>query len=534
MHSIRMIKKIVTIVAMLLALELPAMAQFGTELVYYELNKPKRNLAPLGFDDIRAIRMGELMFDALYGWNDRGEVDPQLAQGLPTLLDDSTRALVILKNNLLWPDSLPITVDDVIFTYTLKKNFANIKDMRRGLELIKEIRPGEAPNSILFKFARKVQYPERLLANIFIMPRHKILDQKAFDVYSEMPMGAGPFQLREISIKTNSYNLYKNFNYGSVAPGRPYIDRVKMTYWTSKAIWPVNILQGGIVHVLPDMEYNTELATKSQINSIPVNTNTVPMILFNSKDPILKNTFVRQGLQHLIPRNQIYETIYMQDTTNVLTGPYPPSSYFYNYTIPAWDYNTNQAYGLFEQSGLLSVKNGKVYRTDTGAQWDLVLVTYITAAGEEENLRKALESVNNYFISSGINSKIEYRSSEGYVRALEMGTFQLIYMKITLDDNFNIEPFFSTEAISRPGGQNFGRYSNPEVDRAFREMLMTPVPQKQRALGLAIHKVLHDDPPAMFLWNLHKYAYCRSELQDVSIDPFYFFSTADRWNEKTD
>jgi ABC-type transport system substrate-binding protein len=307
-----------------------------------------------------------------------------------------------------------------------------------------------------------------------------------------------------------------------------------MTYWTSKAIWPVNILQGGIVDILPDMDYNTELSTKSQINAIPVKTNTVPMLLFNSRDPILKNTLIRQGMQHVIPRNLICETIYMQDTANVLTGPYPPSSYFCNFSVSAWEYNTALAYELFQKSGLLTFRDGKVLRNDTGRQWDLTLVTYITAAGEEENLRKALESINNYFLSAGINSRIEYRTAEGYLRALESGAFQLIYLKVTLDDNFNIEPFFSGDAINRAGGQNFGRYSNAEADRAFREMLMTPVPQKQRALGLAIHHILHDDPPAMFLWNLHKYAYCRSELQDVKLDPFFFFSTVDRWNEKRD
>jgi peptide/nickel transport system substrate-binding protein len=373
-----------------------------------------------------------------------------------------------------------------------------------------------------------------LLANLFILPKHKIVDQKAFDVYSEMPMGAGPYQLKEISISSNSYKLYKNENYSTVAPGRPYIDRVKMTYWTSKAIWPVNVLQGGIVDVLPDMEFNTELSTKSQIRAIPVATNTVPMVLFNCRDMILKNTYVRQGLQLLISRNQIYETIYMQDTSNVLTGPYPPSSYFYNYTVPSWDYGVDQGRRLLQQSGLLDIQGDKIIRKDTGKQWDLTLVTYITAAGEEENLRKALESINNYFLSAGINSKIEYRSSEGYLRALESGNFQLIYLKITMDDSFNIEPFFSTDAILRPGGQNFGKYSNPDADRAFREMLLTPVPQKQRALGLAIHRILHNDPPAMFLWNLHKYAYCRTEMRDVSVDPFYFFSTIDKWSKKTE
>jgi len=224
----------------------------------------------------------------------------------------------------------------------------------------------------------------------------------------------------------------------------------------------------------------------------------------------------------------------MQDSTNVLTGPYPPSSFFFNPYVPTWDYNPELAKTLLEKSELLTVQNGKIVRKDTGKQWDLTIVTYITAAGEEENLRKALESVNNYFLSAGINSKIEYRSSEGYMRALESGTFQLVYLKITLDDTFNIEPFFSTDAITRPGGQNYGRYSNPAADKAFKDMLQSPEPDEQKRLGLSIHRMLHDDPPAMFLWNLHKYAYCRTELKDVSIDPFYFFSTIDKWSEKTE
>ena len=90
--------KITLAAALIWSVCAPAFAQFGSEMVYYGLNKPKRNLLPTVMDDIRVVRMSELMFDALYsGWNDRGEVDPQLAQGMPTLLDDSTRSLIILK-----------------------------------------------------------------------------------------------------------------------------------------------------------------------------------------------------------------------------------------------------------------------------------------------------------------------------------------------------------------------------------------------------------------------------------------------------
>lgn len=157
-------------------------------------------------------------------------------------------------------------------------------------------------------------------------------------------------------------------------------------------------------------------------------------------------------------------------------------------------------------------------------------MTYITAAGEQDNLRKALESINRFFLSGGIDSRLEYRSAEGYLNALEKREFQLIYLQFTADDNFDIEPLFSTNAIRRRGGlKNYSHYSNADVDEAFDDLVLATVPQKQRARGYKIHRLMHDDPPAMFLWNLQKYAYFRSEMQDISIDPFYFFSTVDQW-----
>ena len=527
-HCVRMV---LSLAALLMSFEI-VQAQFGTELVYYELNKPRRNLNPLSSGDIKVIRMDELMFDALYSWDDHGEAVPQMAQSMPTLIGDSTQALIILKNNLLWPDSAEITVEDVLFTFGFGRQFPRFKDSRRGLELIRKVKAGEAPNSVIFEFRRQVNHPERLLANMYILPKHVISNSKELDQFSEVPRGAGPFQLKDMSISTNSYHFEKNPSYGTISPGRPYIDRIKMNYWSSKTAWVLNILQGGVVDVLPDMEYNTELRNKPQINTVPVNTNTVAQILFNMRDPILSNQQVRQGLEQLISRNEIYEKIYFGDSTNVLTGPYTPSSPFCNFLVPAWAYNSNQAHALFEQSGLLSFDGTKVIRKDTGKQWQLTIITYITAAGEQDNLRKALEAINEYFRSGGIDSKIEYRSSEGYVNALQQGDFQLIYLQVTFEDNFDIEPFYSQDAINRPGGHNYGAYSRSDVNQAFKELLLANVPQKQRALGHKIHELLHDDPPAMFLWNIQKYAYFRSELQDISVDPFYFFSTVDSWVKK--
>jgi peptide/nickel transport system substrate-binding protein len=526
--------RLIAVFLILMLFGVPCLAQFGTEMVYYELNKPKRNLMPIALDDILVIRMDELMFDALYSWDDQGNPFPQMAQGMPTFLDDTTKAQVILKSNMLWPDSTPITVDDIIFTFSLTRVFPDLKDNRRALELIREVTAGDAPNSVLFKFKRKVLHPERLLANIFILPKNKLATRQQVNVYAEKPMGSGPFQLKDISISSSSYKFYKNENYGTITPGHPYIDHVKMNYWNSRAIWVVNILQGGIVDLLPDMEYNTELMTKPQIDAKPVNTNTVGMILFNMRDPIFKNLYVRQGMQYLIDRNKIYDTQYSGDSTNVLTGPYPPSSWFFNRTVPTWNYDPELGRGLLEQSGLLTFDGKKIIRKDTGKQWAVNLTTYITAIGEEDNLRNALESINEYFKSTGILSSIEYRSTEAYWRALEKGDFQVIYLQFTLDDNFNIEPFFASSAINRAGGQNFGAYSNSEADRAFKELLLATVPQKQRVEGLAIHKMLHDNPPAMFLWYLRKYAYLRAELQNASVEPFYFFSTVDKWVKKTE
>jgi peptide/nickel transport system substrate-binding protein len=532
-HNQRFLRMIVAFVV-LFALTVPCLAQFGAEMVYYELNKPKRNLMPISMDDILVIRMDELMFDALYSWDDQGNPFPQMAQGMPTLLGDTTSAQVILKSDMLWPDSTPVTIDDIIFTFTLTRTYLDLKDNRRALELVSDVTSGDAPNSVLFKFKRKVLHPERLLANVFILPKAKLTTRKALDVFAEKPIGTGPFQLKDISISSSSYKFYKNENYGTIAPGRPYIDHVKLNYWNSRAIWVVNILQGGIVDVLPDMEYNTELMTKPQIDAKPVNTNTVAMILFNMRDPIFKNLSVRQGMQYLIDRNKIYDTQYSGDSTNVLTGPYPPSSWFFNRTVPSWSYDPELGRSLLEKSGLLTFDGKKMIRKDTGKQWQVTLSTYITAIGEEDNLRNSLESINEYLKSSGIASTIEYRSTEAYSRALDKGDFEIIYLQFTLDDNFNIEPFFSTAASMRSGGQNFGAYSNLEADRAFRELLLATVPQKQRVEGLALHKILHDNPPAMFLWYLRKYAYLRAELQNASVEPFYFFSTVDKWIKKTE
>ena len=102
--------------------------------------------------------------------------------------------------------------------------------------------------------------------------------------------------------------------------------------------------------------------------------------------------------------------------------------------------------------------------------------------------------------------------------------FDLVLDSWSFDKNENIYDLFHSK-----GTQNFVSYSNKEVDSLLAKAIRETDPAVKVSYMKEVHRMLAQDLPYVFFWNLRSYTALRREVEGVFIQPFYYFSQFPDW-----
>lgn len=115
------------------------------------------------------------------------------------LADDYTWVEFTLKEGVYWHDGVPMTVEDIIWTYNTIVNEgavgwrANFKDVL-GVEQV-------GPTTVRFTFgetAPRTAQPAIDMADFWPLPKHYWKDRKFNATTLEIPLGSGPYRIKEV------------------------------------------------------------------------------------------------------------------------------------------------------------------------------------------------------------------------------------------------------------------------------------------------------------------------------------------------
>src|SRR2546422_56260 len=106
--------------------------------------------------------------------------------------------------------------------------------------------------------------------------------------------------------------------------------------------------------------------------------------------------------------------------------------------------------------------------------------------------------------------------------------FDVMFASWVFDDSADISSLFHSAEIGS-WKNNFGGYSNPEVDGLIVESKLTLDHEKRRTINRKLHAILAEEQPYAFLWTLTNYSAYHRKLRRVQIHPYKFFSFADEW-----
>ena len=493
--------------ATLLGLSAAAMA---APLRYAEDRAPAV-VNPLFATTMSEARINELLFESLF--TDDLELKSSGALAASSVLAPDRRSMTIeMRPGVRWHDGKSVSAKDVVFTIDAMKNPATASsDAGRVLWIKRAV--AESDLRVKLEFEGEEYAPADKL-HFKILPSHKFVSTavKRTDAFRAAPLGCGPWKFVSFN-PDNSISMQRVEDHYT----DPKLEQVDMREVADKNYQAKLLMYESLealVRVLPrDI---ASLQNDRKIELYPYQTNSWWYLGYNLAQPRFKDVRVRQALHALIDVNQLLAPI---GTGEVITGPFVPSSPFYNHDVQMTRPDATQSASLLQQAGYTLV----------GRQWmngTEPLKVRIAAPDNLETAQDVLINVQSMLQSYGIAVEPVFLGPADWRQKIwKDRDFDLVLSQWSFDRNEDIYEQFHSK-----GTRNFVGYANPNVDRLLDEARKGADPQKKKAILREVHATIAKDEPMVFLWTLDSYSALSTKVKNVVIHPFYFFTWAEEWS----
>jgi len=462
--------------------------------------------------------MAYLMFEPLLSADDKGDPVPILATEVPTAENHgvSTDGLTItyhLRKDVKWTDGVAVTAKDVKWSWQAIMNPNNNIVSRHGYDYVARIDTPD-PYTVTVHLKR----PFSPFVNTFfamsdqpfpVAPEHILskyanMNQIPFD--SAPTVSDGPFKFVQW-LHGDRIELARN---DSFFLGRPKLDKIDIRVVPDENT-SVNLLRTHSIDYMFQASPNTypALQTLSDVKLDFVNINGYESIQLNVASPQLKDARVREAIANSLDKPQLTSTL-THGIMKTATEDIPDWMWAFNPSVHSYPHDTVRARFLLREAGYEPGPDGVM--TKNGEPLDLTIVTNTSNITR----RQASVQVQAMLRQSGIASTIKSFPGDvlfapaGMGGILQLGKFDLSvagwYAGIDPDDSSQ----YLCEDIP-PGGYNYSRYCNPDMQAAQTAALMHYDRASRRAAYFKIQELLARDNPQIFFW-------WTRQVEPVSVD----------------
>jgi len=497
----------------------------GGTLNYGEYGRPA-TLDPITSNDMISLRISELLFNGLVGIDEKQEIVPKLAER--SVISDNGRIYTFyLRKDVTWhpregEEPMPFTADDVMFTYNIMMHPKTITPLKVRYEFIESV---TKIDDYTVRFSLKRPILNALAKFSFkIIPKHgpenpKFLTRE--DPFVHKPIGTGPYMLKSIT-SDREIILEANDNYFK---GRPHIDKFVVRPFADQNIMSQALMFNAIdMIVLVNHRDIPQIQGDKRFVLQPYNALSYSFFGYNMRNPLLADKRVRKAFTYAVNRQEMLSSFF-QDQGTIISGPFAPGSWAYNLDVQPLPYDPQKGIELLNEAGFVKGNDGIMEKD--GEKLSLSLKVPIEK--ESEAVKRVVLAFKNYLNKIGVDIKGEFKEWLSWKEDVFLNhDFDIIFASWVFDDSADISSLFHSAEIG-PWKNNFGAYSNPEVDSLIVESKLTLDHEKRRTINRKLHAIVADENPYTFLWTLTNYAAFNKKLRHVAIHPYNFFPYADDW-----
>ena len=472
----------------------------GDWLIWAMHAEPK-TLSPISVDrDIYArwITVGNIFEQLLiYDW-DQTKLVPWLAQSYEVSAD-GLQITFHLRQDIFFSDGVPVTSDDVIFTYETIINHevdaADVANLYIDVEKVVKI------DDRVLKFYMKRPYFKALEVvgfwDVGIFPKHiyEFTDPGRFNERISNPTGSGPYLFEKWDVGSEVV-LRRNENYWG---RKPKLKKVIYKFIPNNIASLQALRSHQVDMIIPSLEQFADLLTdedfRKEFNCVSYWNPGAPFyyIGWNQNTPFFSDRRIRLAMTHIVNRSQIVSQLLKGQATTI-TGPFYVKGNQNDPDIKPWPYDLQKARTLLDEAGWIDTdgdgvrdKNGIPFRFKFMYSSQTVTSQRIAKLLKDEAAKVGIDVIPDPYEWSVIMGRLTDRKFE----AMIMGWGGDI-----VEDFYQI--FHSSQIENR--GSNYVAFRNDQADTIIEQIRLSMDEIYRDRLSRQLHRILHDQQPYTFLY----------------------------------
>ena len=468
------------------------------------------NLDPRIGTDAQSERIDPLIFDSLVERNDHFGLDPWLAERWET--PDPLTYVFHLRSGVQFQNNQPLTSRDVKWTLDSILNGTVVTIKSGSYRTIQSV---DAPDAATVVIHMKKPDPA-LIWNLCdgafgVVPYGSSRD------FWRHPIGSGAFRFVSQEVDKEVV-IERSQNYWGPAPKIARIRFAVVPDATTRALE----LEKGSAEVLvnalsPDMVFALRKKSNLAVEDGPGTI--LNYVVFNVRDPLLKDARVRRAIALAINRPMIIQSL-LRGLAREADSILPPEQPLY------WSAKNDATRITFDPAAANSLLDAAGYRRGAdGIRFHLGMKT-----STDETTRLLSVIMQQQLAQIGVALDLRSYEFATFYADLTKGAFQLAPSRwIGGNEQPDIFHYAYSASSFPPHGGNRGFYSSPELDRLLDDASASTDAKRQHDDYVQVQQILARDLPSINLWYLDTVVVHSRLLENVQTSPsgnFEFLRTA--------
>ncbi len=493
---------------------------YGGRLIL-PLGSDPTNLIPLLSTDSESSTVVSKLFVSPLKYNKDIKLVPEAAKSFE-VLNGGKLLKFTLRDNIRWTDGVPLTAEDVEFTYKLMIDPKTPTAYSSDYQNIKKFK-------LTGKYSFEVTYDKVFARSLVtwalpILPKHLLEHENLTETrFARAPIGAGPYKLKEW-IPGQRVVLEANNDYFE---GRPYIDEIVYRIIPDTSTQFMELKTGKLDAMgLTPQQYLFQTNGKSwekDFQKFKYLSFGYAWLGYNLDRPLFKDIRVRQALTYAINKEEIVKGVLLGLGYPAI-GPYKPGTWVYNTKLAPYGYHPDKAKKLLKEAGW-SDTDGDGILDRNGVPFSFTILT-----NQGNSLRiKSATIIQNRLKDVGIEVKIRTVEWAAFINEfVNKGQFDAIILGWTiLQDPDIYDVWHSSKAVD--GGLNITKYRNLEVDDLLERGRTTLDQAERKKIYDRIQEILYKEQPYCFLYVPMALPIYKSRIKGLKIEPAGLDYNANRW-----
>ncbi len=462
----------------------------GGRVVIYSQEEPK-NLDPLFNIDDSSKSVYNMIYSGLVKTDDTFNHYADLAVFVPThdnrgVIENDEGMIVTykIKDLAFWHDGLPVTAEDIKFTWQCYTN-PNIKKVdQEYLDGYSKIYKIESPNPKTVKIYFSEKYDNYNDLFRYVLPKHGFIPKSLVSItdkhpFNYKPIGSGPFKFIEWKqgqriVMDINHNYYKS---------KPYLDQIVYNYGDfNKNV--IRDLEKGSIHIYqPKTPESRKLISsiKGVENFVLTGLNSEEMA-FNMDKETIKDIDVRRAIIHAINKDKISEKF--PELENSLSDTHPISMIYDTKMKEVMTYDLKKSQYLLDKSGWIIDENDG-FRKKDGKVLEFNL---LTTDSKVHNAFSEYLKENMKYLGVSLNT-VKSSESDFKTKASDNNYDIALYTKnLAITGNDRVK--YLSSKFMAPQGFNYSRYNNPSIDSILNNPVKTDNLYNQKLVSDLIRQEL--------------------------------------------